>query len=227
MGQEKNRGAVKRHRLLVYQRISERMRTIPFLLAGLSLILLGLGWLSTQDFMQQADTGLLSLLWTNKLYLMVILFVSGMVYIYGMLIGRVSHVQAGKATLQIQAGLLAINISYRRINQVRLSQVGVQYPADMLRGADADLLDPLLSTNCTLVDMRSWPTPGRGWLRRLWSKYMFGREGDSLMLIVPDAMILNQQIDSQVALLQARSKQSQYLDPLERAVQQQKKANRR
>jgi hypothetical protein len=226
MGQTKNRRSVKRHRLLVYERIGSRMRTVPFLLAGITAILYGLGWLSTQDFMQSADISLLQLIWKNQLYLFIILFVCGAVYFYGFVTGRMSYVEARPKSLRVQAGLLAINISYRRIKQIRLAQVGTQYPEDILRGADADLIDPLLSTSCTLVDMKSWPSPGYAWLRRLWSRFMFSNDGVSLMLVAPDAMVLNQQIDSRVAVLQAQSNQSQYLDPLERAVQAQEMSGR-
>jgi hypothetical protein len=55
---------------------------------------------------------------------------------------------------------------------------------------------------------------------------MFNGDGSGLMFIVRDAMVLNQQIDSRVTLLQAQGKKSQYLDPLERAVQSQKGGRR-
>lgn len=226
MGQAKERRAVKRHRLLVYERIGSRMRTVPFMLGGITVILYGLGWLSTQDFMQSADIGMLQLIWKNQLYLFIILFVCGAVYVYGLITGSMSYVEARQKSLRIQAGLLAINISYRRIKQIRLSQVGTQYPEDMLHGADADLIDPLLGVSCTLIDMKSWPSPGYPWLRRLWSRFMFSSDGAALMLVPPDAMVLNQQIDSRVAVLQVDSKQSQYLDPLERAVRAQEKSSR-
>jgi len=227
MGKVKDRRSIKQHRLLVYQRIGNRMRSAPFLIGGLSLILFALGWMSTQDFMQGVDTGLLRIIWRNNVYLIIILFVCGVIFVYGMAIGALSYVEARARSLHIQAGLMAINISYRRIKQIRLSQVGVQYPADTLRGSDADLLDPLLGLPCTVVDLRSWPWPGFDWLKRLWSRFMFSSSGTALMLVVTDAMVLNQQIDGRVAVLQAQSKQSQYLDPLERAVQQQKKSGRR
>jgi len=227
MGKAKDRRAIKRHRLLIYEQIGSRMRTVPFMLAGITLILYGLGWLSTQDFMQVGDTSMLQIIWKNQLYLFVILFVCVAIYLYGFLTSKLSYIEARSKSLRIQAGLLAINMSYRRIKQIRLGQVGTQFPQGMLRGADADLIDPLLGVSCTLVDLKSWPSPGYGWLRRLWSRFMFSGDLVSLMLVVPDAMALNQQIDSRIAVLQASSSQSHYLDPLERAVQAQKKVGRR
>ena len=227
MAQSQDRKAAKRHPLLVYQRIGNRMRTAPFMLAGISLILYGLGWLSTQDFMSKADTSLLQLLWTNQIYLIIIIFVCAAVFIYGLIVGGMSYVEARPKSLRIQAGLFAINISYARIRQIRLSQVSTIYPDGTVRGSDADLIDPLLDMSCSLIDMGSWPPPGHNTLRRLWSRFLFSPEGDSLMLVVPDAMAFNQQIDSRMGVRSRQAQQGQYLDPLERAIQAQKKVRHR
>jgi hypothetical protein len=65
-------------------------------------------------------------------------------------------------------------------------------------------------------------------LKRLWSKFMFTADGGSLLLLVRDAMVLNQQIDSARAAYHARlSKQSRgYKDPIERAVEAARKQRR-
>lgn len=224
MGKTKGRRSVTQHHLLVYNRLGHRMRTAPFLIAALTLLLFGLGWLSTQDILEGYDTSLLQLIWQGNVFLIVILFVCGVIWVYAVVIGSLSYVEARPRVLHIQAGLVAINISYSRLRQIRLSQVGVQYPSKQLRGTDYDLMEPLLGTPCTLVDLRSWPWPGYKWLRRLWVRFMFSGDGVALMLAVPDAMVLNQQIDGRVTILQAQKKERQYLDPLARAQQMQDKA---
>ena len=226
MGQSKDRRAVKRHRLLVYQRIGGRMRAVPFMLAGISLILYGLGWLSTQDFMPSADTSLLQLFWANQIYLFIIIFVCAAVFFYGLIVGGMSYAEARPKTLRVQAGLFAINISYARIRQIRLAKVTAVYPEGTVRGADADLIDPLLDMSCSLIDMQSWPPPGYKTLRRLWSRFLFNVDGSALMLIVPDAIAFNQQLDSRLGVRGRHAQQGGYLDPLERAIQAQKKVGR-
>jgi len=44
---------------------------------------------------------------------------------------------------------------------------------------------------------------------------------------VPDAMAFNQQIDSRMGVRSRQAQQGQYLDPLERAIQAQKKVRHR
>ena len=51
---------------------------------------------------------------------------------------------------------------------------------------------------------------------------MFTGDGESLMLVVSDPMVLNQQIDSFISARQARLKgATKYVDPIERAAQEQ------
>jgi hypothetical protein len=227
MAQAKKRRAVKQHRLLVYQKLGARMRVAPFLIGAMSLLLFGLGWLSTQDVLTGVDTSLFQLLWDNNVYLIIIMFVCGVIFVYGLVTGALSYVEAQAKFLHIQAGLIAINISYRRLRQIRLSQVGVQYPEKSLRGNDINIAGPLLALPCTLLDLSSWPWPGYKWLRRLWGKFLFSGDGVALMLVVPDAMVLNQQIDGRLSMIQAQGKQTEYMDPLERAAQAQKQGGTR
>jgi hypothetical protein len=197
------------------------------MIGAMSLLLFGLSWLSTQNILQGVDTSLLQLIWQNNVYLIVIMFVCAVMYVYALVTGALSYVEAQAKFLHVQAGLIAINISYRRLRQIRLSQVGVQFPEKTLGGSDYSIAGPLLSLPCTLLDLGSWPWPGHQWLRRLWGKFLFSGDGGALMLVVPDAMVLNQQIDGRVALLQQQGKKSQYLDPLERAAQAQKQGGTR
>lgn len=215
--------ASTRHRLLLYVRLGQRLRTAPFLIMIFGLALLFLGWLESQSAIQGVNLELLSMLWSGRLLLIAIILCSLAIFVLAIIIGRGSYVDVRPVTLHVRAGLLALNISYKRIQQIRLGQLGVQHPEDTLRGGDWALIEPFWGEPCTLLDLRNWPWPGKKMTQRLWSKFMFTRDGNSLLLIVKEAMVLNQQIDGRIAALQTSAKQSQYVDPIERAVRMERK----
>jgi hypothetical protein len=215
-----------RHQLLIYARMAQRLRTAPFLIIIFGSLLLFLGWLSNNQMVQGINTGLLDVLWQGRIFIIIMLGCSLALFILTIIIGN-SYVEVRSVTLRVRAGLLALNISYKRIKQIRLGQLAVQHPEETLRASDWSLAEPFLSESCTLVDITSWPWPGRKWLHRLWSKLMFSRDGDSLLLVVREAMILNQQIDGRIAALQSNAKKSQYVDPLARAIQMERKQRQR
>ena len=212
-----------RHNLLVYSRLGQRLRTMPFLIVIFGLILLFLGWLPTQSAVQGINVELLEALWSGRVFLIIAILSSLALFILTIIIGRGSYVEVRAVTLHIQAGLLAINISYKRIRQIRLGQLAAQHPEDTLRGSDWGLVESLFDQPCTVIDITSWPWPGKKWLQKLWSKFMFTRDGNNLLFVVKDAMVLNQQIDGRIAALQANAKKGQYIDPLARAIQTERK----
>lgn len=215
--------ASTRHRLLLYAHLGQRLRTAPFLIMIFGVILLFLGWLESQSAIQGVNLDLLRMLWAGQVLLITIILCSLAIFVLAIIIGHGSYVDVRPVTLHIRAGLLTLNISYKRIRQIRLGQLGVQHPEDSLRGGDWALVESFWGEPCTLVDLISWPWPGKEMTRRLWSKFMFTRDGNSLMFIVKDAMVLNQQIDGRIAALQVSAKRSRYVDPLERAVQMERK----
>lgn len=215
--------ASTRHRLLLYARLGQQLRTAPFLITIFGVVLLFLGWLESQGAIQGVNLELLRMLWAGRVLLIAIIVCSLAIFVLAIIIGRGSYVDVRPVTLHVQAGLLALNISYKRIKQIRLGQVGVQHPEESLKGSDWGLIEPFWGEACSVVDLRNWPWPGKKMTQRLWSKFMFTRDGNSLMFIVRDAMVLNQQIDGRLAALQVSAKQSQYVDPLERAVRMERK----
>lgn len=215
--------ASTKHRLLIYSRLGQQLRTAPFLITIFGVGLLFLGWLESQGAIQGVNSELLRMLWAGRLLLIAIILCSLAIFVLAIIIGQGSHVDVRPRTLHIQAGLLPVNISYKRIKQIRLGQLGAQHPEDTLRGGDWSLVEPFWGQPCTLVDLNSWPPPGHKTIRRFWSKFMFNHDGNSLMFVVKDAMMLNQQIDGRLAAFQSSAKKSQYLDPLERAIQMERK----
>jgi hypothetical protein len=218
----KRRQSTKRHRLLIYYRLGQRMRTAPFLIAIFTLALVGIGWLGNQGILTGGNRDLITRLWEGRLLLYVAVGASLLLYLLSLYISRGSYVEARPKALRVRAGLVTVDISYARIQQMRLVQFGLQYPLDSLRGSEAALVEPFEGSTCSAVDLRSLPRPFTPrLLRRIWSKFMFTADRRSLMFVVADPMVLNQQIDGYIANRQARIKQkTQYIDPIERAAKE-------
>jgi hypothetical protein len=219
----KSRRDIKKHQLLVYHRIGQRMRTVPFLIALFCLILLSLGWLGSQGILQGGDQGLMQRLWTGRLFLFIAIGASVLLYLLSLLISHGSYVQARPKALRVRAGMIPMDISYARVKQIRLVQFDLQYPLDKLKGSDYALVEPFEGSTSTVVDLKSLPQPFTPQLlKRLLSKFMFTGDGESLMLVVRDPMVLNQQIDGFISARQARLKGgTKYVDPITRAAQDQ------
>jgi hypothetical protein len=216
----KKKSSYPRHRLLVYQHITREFRGMPFMIIAMCVILWVLAWLGSINALPGADTGLLRNLWEGQWLIAVAILACGGLYIASLWISRVSVVEVRPKALYVQAGLLAVNFSYKRIRQIRLVEMGAHHQSKHLSGSDAGIADDLAGLSCTGVDLASWPWPGRDNLQRLWSRFMFTQDGEGLMLAVKDAMSLNRQLDERVtAALEKSQARSAYADPIERAAQ--------
>jgi hypothetical protein len=221
----KSRRDVKKHKLLVYYRLGQRLRTVPFLIVLFCLILLAIGWMGSEGILQGGDQGMMQRLWTGRLLLYVAVGASLILYLFSLLLSHGSYVQARPKALRVKAGLIPVDISYARIKQIRLVQFDLQYPLDKVKGSDYALVEPFEGSTSTVVDLKSLPKPFTPQLlRRLLNKFMYTNDSDgtSLMLVVSDPMVLNQQIDGYIAARQARMKGgAKYIDPITRAAQDQ------
>ncbi len=225
---KKNRKKFAPHRLLVYYRIGQRLRTTPLFIALVGIFLLVLGWLGNSSIFQGGNRALMSAMWEGRTFLLLMIAVSVALYILMIFIARRSSVQVRPKALRVRAGLLSLDISYGRIINRRLTTVAAYYPAKSLKAGEYALLEPLLDNPCTVVDLKSWPLELR-LLKLLWSKYLFA-ESVGLIFAVDDPMVLNQEIDEAITRRQTRRKGGgRYVDPIERAAQleQQSKDRRR
>ncbi|HOA25613.1 MAG TPA: hypothetical protein PK801_14015 [Aggregatilineales bacterium] len=214
----------RRHRLLVPYRVGQRWRAMPLLTALLGVLLYALMWLHRYGLIEGMNGPLLDYLWTVRQLILALIGFSLLLYVLIMLIARGSYVEARPGALRVKAGLIPLNISYSRIGAIKLGQVGAQFPADRLSNRDYALLEPLLPLACTVVELTSWPKEP---VRKLWHKFLFTPGGDGLLFIVEDAMLLNQQIDAaRTALLAASRRHARYQDPIERAIEMQRRAGR-
>src|SRR5688572_32914157 len=98
----KSRRAVKKHRLLVYHRLGQRMRTVPFFMTLFILVLLRIGWLGSRNFLPQRDQAVLSLLWGRRIFLYVAIGASALIYLVSLMVSRGSFVEARPTTLRVK-----------------------------------------------------------------------------------------------------------------------------
>ncbi|MGF1506117.1 MAG: hypothetical protein GYB64_15905 [Chloroflexi bacterium] len=215
--------AGKKHRLIVYYRLGKRLRTTPILIILMVTLLLALGWLAQSGLVEAEGLDLLMTMWSQRLLLGIIIAACLLIVFVTILISRTSYVQAREKTLRVKAGLYRMDVAYKRIRQIRLVQVGAQYPLEKLRGRDRALISPLEGFSATAVDMKSWPIKPT-LLRRLWSRFMFTTEGDALMLVVEDALDLNRDIEARMGDLFNQKGDRGYKDPIDRAFEQMKRS---
>lgn len=214
------RAPSKHHRLIIYQRLARQRRTLPMLLMLFAVLMYALGWLWHRGLLDTGNTDLLAQLWDRRAYVLGLIGVSAIIYFIFVLSARDSAVTVRPRALRVRIGLMPLDISYGRINQIRLVNIGSQYPPSRLSRKEQKLLAPLQKQPATAIDLRSWPKPP---IRRLWHRLMFTPDQEGLLLIVKDPMVLNQQIDGAMAARQARlNKSKSYKDPVERAFSMQK-----
>ncbi len=215
---ERRRKDIRRHRLLIYYRLGQRLRVAPLLIATFSAALYAIGWLYERGAFEVGNPMLLRALWTNRVLILALIGYSLLLYILSILIARLSFVEARRKALRVRAGLVPIDISYGRIRQIRLARFSNLYPPEALKRRERAQLRPFADMTCTIVDLHSWP---RLPLKRLWNRFMFTRDGASLLLIVEQPMLLNQQIDAAMTQRHARLTQERraYRDPIDRAMQ--------
>lgn len=214
----KRRRDPRRHRLLIYYRLGQRLRVAPLLIAAFSAALYAIGWLYERGAFEVGNPMLLRALWANRVLILALIGYSLLLYVLSVLIARVSFVEARRKALRVRAGLVPIDISYGRIRQIRLARFSNLYPPEALKRRERARLRSFADMTCTVIDLQSWP---RLPLRRLWDRLMFTRDGASLLFIVEQPMLLNQQIDAAMTQRHARLTQEQrvYKDPIDRAMQ--------
>lgn len=184
-----------RHRLLLYHRLGQRWRISPLLTAALGALLYLVSWLTYRGAIQIGNVDMLLIMYQNRMMFYGLIGFCLLLYIITIRISLTSYVEVRPKALRIRAGMTTQDISYGRVSKTRLVTITSEYPLDKMRRRDQALLEPLMGYSCSAIDLNSWPKQP---IRRLWHKYMFTPKQSSLLFIVKDAMMLNQQIDTAV-----------------------------
>jgi hypothetical protein len=172
-----------KHKLLVYQLLSQRYRALYFWL-WLVLLILAIYDFTTQPIFGDAwplvwvAWGLTLLFW----------------FYYGPLMRRAS-VQLQPRSLVVQGPLRAMRISYGRITTVTSSQLFRHYDAKQFKGRDLTIIETIGANTCVHVELNSFPRQYQQ-RRRWFHRFLFSERRPGLLLVVDDWMALSRQLET-------------------------------
>lgn len=170
---------MKKHRLLVYDRLSRRLRGKLFWL-GLVLLALAL-----YDLLGPAP--ILGDYW----YLVwAAVVVVALFWLYYRFLMSRAYIQARPKFLRLQGPLYGINLSYNRIYSITSSHIGQHYPLDVLKGFERGIVEPIYSQACVFIELKSYP-PAFRWRRFLFPRLIFGTNRPGLLCAVEDWVALS------------------------------------
>ncbi|MEZ4594588.1 MAG: hypothetical protein R3D55_26105 [Chloroflexota bacterium] len=178
---------MKKHKLLLYDQMSRRMRG-KLLWLGLTLLVLAVvdlirPFLGPYWYLLWLVIGLVALLW----------------FYYSILLRR-TGIFVGPNYLLLRGPLRGVKISYGRIATVTSSQMAQHYEFDALKARERRLTHPFFGVACSFVGLNSWPQALQN-RRTLWfPRLLFGVRREGLLLVTPNWMQLNRDIE------EARSK---------------------
>jgi hypothetical protein len=198
------------HMLLVYKNLGRRYRPPGVLLMVMGLFAFAptfIGDLQNDLFEPAALAGVGA-----------VLVLAGLgFWLFSALAMRRSYVQCQRDLLVIRSPFYRTLLSYRRISAVRVLPISKLIDQDKLKGLGKALVGPLVGGMAIVVYVNSWPTPKR-WLKRFHSPYLFTREGEGWVFIVPNYSTLMREIEEfqQRKQDEIRGLQEKYEDPIDR-----------
>ncbi|MCP4415908.1 MAG: hypothetical protein GY805_04750 [Chloroflexi bacterium] len=173
---------MKKHKLLIYDQLSRRMRGK---LLWLGLILLAL---AIYDWIRPFLGSFWYLAWL-VLGLVLILWVY-----YGILLRR-AGITVTKNYLLLQGPLQQVKISYGRINTITSTQISQHTSFKALKGRERSLVKPFFGATCSFISLSSWPKSLKK-QRDLWfPRLLFGTRREGLLLATPNWMQLNRDVE--------------------------------
>ena len=173
---------MKKHKLILFELISRRMRGKVFLLLLVALAA------AIADYFTEFLGDLWYLSWVAVGILIVLWF-------YYAILFRRASVILGPNALRLQGPLWHLDISYGRIYTVTAGHIEQHYSYKLLSWHKKSLLGPLYGPSGVFVDLKSVPKSYR-W-RHLWfPRYVFGTRGEGLLLNVKEWMDLSRDIES-------------------------------
>lgn len=173
---------MKKHQLLLYDRLGRHMRPISLLLLVILLAIgiydqltavLGDGW-----YWLWLATGFVLLLW----------------FYYAILLRR-GAIQVHPNYLKLQGALLGVKVSYGRFHSATSARLEQHYPYQSLTNREKDLLEPLYDQTCLFVELRSYPPRLKNW--RFWfPRFLLGTNRPGIICVVDDWMGLSRDIEA-------------------------------
>jgi hypothetical protein len=174
---------VRKHRLMIYEIASRRVRNKLLLLF---LMLLGIGIYDWYAYILADE------LWFYFWVVIGLVFVLWLYYAF--LVPRAS-IQARPKSLRLKGPVIAFNISYGRIHSVTSAQMGQHYPWDSLKGSEQGVLEPLYNRTCVFVELKSYPRVFE-WRNYWFPKFLFGTSRPGLLCVTQDWLALSRDIEA-------------------------------
>jgi hypothetical protein len=173
---------VKKHRLLLYARLSRHMRPLSL---WLGLIVLAIG-------VYDQFTAVLGDSW----YLVWVVFgVLVLIWFYYAVLMRRGAILVHPNYIKLQGALVGVKISYGRFHSSTSARLEQHYPYSSLNGREQDLLEPLYPQTCVFIELKSYPPRLKH--RRFWfPPFLFGTNRPGLICVVDDWMALNRDIEA-------------------------------
>ncbi len=177
----KTRG--QRYVLLLYQRSMDGIWPAALFLG----LLLMAGWyfsgLLLPDLTQFGDAAL---------------FIGGIVAlaiaVFTLVSRNAAHVQPFADHFRIVTPFLRLKVSYRRVTNVRATQLQALFSPQKLSGGERSYLEPFLGATIVVVDLSEYPFNQRS-MRMFLPKQFFSPERKGLVLVIRDWMGLSQELD--------------------------------
>ncbi|GIK59032.1 MAG: hypothetical protein HND44_07775 [Chloroflexi bacterium] len=173
---------MKKHRLLLYEFSSRRVRG-KLLLLWLLLLALAL--------YDRFITEVLGDFWF-VVWLMIPVLVALWVY-YAYLVRRAALIVTPQYVL-LQGPLTAVKISYGRIASITSTHMAQHHDPQSLKMGDHFRVDPLYEYTCGFIEFISVP-PGLKKNRRHFSRFLFSPQRPGLLLVVDDWMKLSRDLE--------------------------------
>jgi hypothetical protein len=174
----------KRHRLLIYQRVMDRLWAATLVL-GLAVV--AAWWWGGSIFPLLSDP------------LDTILVAGGAVLVtLGILMNlmrSMAYVQAFTDHLRVATPFIRLKISYRRIRTVHPVEFHKLFPPSTAGWADHRLLEPFYGGTVLVVELTEFPVR-QSVLRMFLPRVMFSTQTKGLVLVVKDWMALSTEIES-------------------------------
>lgn len=173
---------MKKHRLLLFEQISRRVRGKVFLLLVVALVA------AIVDYY----TEFLGDFWYLSWVVAALLFV---LWFYYAVWFRRSGLQIRENTLRLRGPLGKMDISYGRIYSVTAGHMEQHYPIKTVRWGDRGMLRPLYGPSGVFIELSSVPKNYR-W-RHLWfPRYLFGTRHDGVLICGGDWMEISHDIEA-------------------------------
>ena len=118
-----------------------------------------------------------------------------LLWVYYAILLRRTGIFIAKSYLLLRAPLREVKISYGRIDTITSTQLSQHFNLKELKARERSLVKPVFGATCSFISLNSWPKALIK-QRTLWfPRLLFGNRQEGLLLVVPNWMTLNRDIE--------------------------------